>query len=277
MVRIITDSSTLYTQAEAEKMDFDALPLCVSIGDYQGRDLVSDYDDFYSRIADGQHPTSSQPPVGEVMALYEKYRDDVIINIAMADGLSGTYQSAEGARETMPNKDNIHVINTKTLCGPHRYMLQKAIKMRDEGASAQQIVDWLLYAAEHQESFLIPQDFDFLRRGGRLTPVAATLGSVLKLRPVMTQVDEGRKLDKVAVKRTMASAFGVVVEKLRERNLTDKHIIYISHARDEKDALKAKEMLGEAFPETEIIILELSHAFITQGGPHCVAIQWIER
>lgn len=277
MVRIITDSSTLYTQAEAEKMNFDALPLCVSIGDYQGRDLISDYDDFYDRISRGEHPTSSQPPVGEVIDLYEKYKDDIIINIAMADGLSGTYQSAAGARETMPNKDNIYVVNTKTLCGPHRYMLEKAIKMRDEGATAREIVDWLLYASEHQESFLIPQDFDFLRRGGRLTPVAATLGSVLKLKPVMTQVDDGRKLDKVAVKRTMSSAFGVVVDKLKARNLSEKHIIYVSHARDEKDALKAKEMLNEAFPGVEVVILDLSHAFITQGGPHCVAIQWIER
>ncbi|MBR6800341.1 MAG: DegV family protein [Eubacteriaceae bacterium] len=277
MVKIITDSSTLYTQAEAEKFGVDALPLCVAIGDYQGRDLISDYDDFYGRIANGQHPKSSQPPVGEVIEHYEKYKGEFIINIAMADGLSGTYQSAVGARETVENKEDIHVINTKTLCGPHRYMLEKAVKMRDEGKTGEEIVAWLEYAADHNESFLIPQDFDFLRRGGRLTPMAATLGSVLKLKPVMTQVEDGRKLDKIAVKRTMSSAFGVVIDTMKTRNISEKHIIYVSHARVEKDALKAKEMLNEAFPGVEVIILELSHAFITQGGPHCVAIQYIER
>ena len=156
-------------------------------------------------------------------------------------------------------------------------MLEKAVKMRDEGKTGEEIVAWLEYAADHNESFLIPQDFDFLRRGGRLTPMAATLGSVLKLKPVMTQVEDGRKLDKIAVKRTMSSAFGVVIDTMKTRNISEKHIIYVSHARVEKDALKAKEMLNEAFPGVEVIILELSHAFITQGGPHCVAIQYIER
>ena len=277
MVRIITDSSTLYTVEEGEKMGVDILPLCVSIGDLEGRDLQIDMDAFYGEIAKGNNPVSSQPPVGEVMEAYEKYPGDEIINISMADGLSGTYQSACGAKVSVDNGDNITVFNTKTLCGPHRYMLEKAVKMRDEGKSATEILEWLDYAKDHQESFLIPQDFNFLRRGGRLTPMAATFASVLNLRAIMTQTPDGCRLDKFGMKRSMKLALKAVVDHLEEVKVDDRYIIYVSHARAEEDANKAIDMLKERFPGVEIELLELGAAFVTQGGPQCVAIQYIEK
>ena len=118
VVQIVTDSSVLYTREEAKEMGFEVMPLCISIGDLEDRDMEVDMDVFYGRIAKGEHPRSSQPPIGEVMDVYEKYAGDQIINIAMADGLSGTYMSAAGAAESMDNSDDIVVINTKTLCGP---------------------------------------------------------------------------------------------------------------------------------------------------------------
>ena len=277
MVQIITDSSTLYTEEEARGLGFEAVPLCVSIGDLEGRDLQVDMKDFYERIQKGELPRSSQPPIGEVMDLYEQYKDSEIINIAMADGLSGTYQSACGARELADNKDNITVFNSKTLCGPHRYMVEKAQKMKEEGHTAKEILAWMEKAAERTESFLIPQDFDFLRRGGRLTPMAATLGSVLKLKPIMTLTEDCKKLDKFAIKRTMKSAFRTVIDHLKEKQLDARHILYVSHADALEDAKAAAAQLKEAFKEVEIQILELSPVFATQGGPKCVAIQYIER
>lgn len=277
MVQIITDSSTLYFVEEARERGFEASPLCVNIGDLDGRDLQIDMKDFYERIQRGEIPRSSQPPVGEVMDLYEKYKDADIINIAMADGLSGTYQSACGARETMDNKDRITVFNSRTLCGPHRYMVEKAQAMKLAGHTAKEILEWLEYAAERSESFLIPQDFDFLRRGGRLTPMAAALGSVLKLKPIMTQTKDGRKLDKFAVKRTMRSAVQTVIEHLKERHLDHRHILYVSHADAAEDARAAIASIRAAFADLEIHMLDLGAAFVTQGGPKCVAIQYIEK
>ena len=277
MVRIITDSSTLYTMEEGKQMNVDILPLCVTVGDMEGRDCHMDMDAFYNEIAKGHNPISSQPPVGEVMEVYEKYPEDDIINIAMADGLSGTYQSACGAKASVDNSDNITVFNTKTLCGPHRYMLEKAVEMRDAGKTKQEILDWLDYAKDHQESFLIPQDFDFLRRGGRLTPMAATFASVLNLRAIMTQTPDGCRLDKFGMKRSMKLAFKAVVDHLEEVGVNENHIVYVSHARAEEDAKKAMDLLKERFPNTEIRLLKLGAAFVTQGGPQCVAIQYIEK
>ena len=277
MVKIITDSSTLYTPEEGKKLGFDVMPLCVNIADLEDRDLLVDMDVFYGKIAEGNHPRSSQPPVGEVMEAYEAYPDDEIINIAMADGLSGTYQSACGARESVDNKEYITVFNSKTLCGPHRYMVEKAVAMRDAGKTAKEILDWLEYASEHHESFLIPQDFDFLRRGGRLTPMAAAFGSVLKLKPIMKQTDDGKKLDKFGVKRTMKAVVETIIEHLKKSDLDSRHVLYVSHARVSEDAKKVVEQLKEAFPEVEYHILDLGAAFVTQGGPGCIAIQYIEK
>ncbi len=277
MVKIITDSSTLYTPEEGKKLGFDVMPLCVSIADLEDRDLLVDMDAFYGKIAEGNHPRSSQPPIGEVMDIYEAYPEDEIINIAMADGLSGTYQSACGAKESVDNNEKITVFNSKTLCGPHRYMVEKAVEMRDAGKSAKEILAWLEYASEHHESFLIPQDFDFLRRGGRLTPLAATFGSLLKLKPIMMQTSDGKKLDKFGVKRTMKAVVATIIEHLKKAELDSRHILYVSHARVPDDAKKVVAQLQEAFPEVECHILDLGAAFVTQGGPGCIAIQYIEK
>ena len=277
MVQIVTDSSVLYTREEARKAGFEVMPLCISIGDLEDRDMEVDMDEFYGRIKKGEHPRSSQPPIGEVMDVYEKYAGDEIINIAMADGLSGTYQSACGAKNMVENGDNITVINSTTLCGPHRYMVEKAQKMKEAGHTAKEIIAWIEEATKKHESFLIPQDFDFLRRGGRLTPMAATLGSVLKLKPIMTQTPDGKQLDKFAIKRTMKAAFGTVIDHMKKRAVDGKYIIYVSHARAKEDAEKAVALIKEAFAEAEVRMLDLGAAFVTQGGPQCVAIQYIEK
>lgn len=185
MIQIVTDSSTMYTVEEAQSKGFDAIPLCVSIGDYEGRDLQVDMKDYYNRIAEGQIPRSSQPPIGDVVDVYEKHKGKTILNISMADGLSGTYQSACGARELVDNKDDITVYNTRTLCGPHRYMVDMAQKMNEEGASLEEILAWLEKRTENTESFLVPQDFNFLKRGGRISSGAAVLGSALHLKAIV--------------------------------------------------------------------------------------------
>ena len=276
MVRIITDSSCTFTKEEGQEMGIDILSLRVNIGDMEGEDLELDMDEFYDRIHKGEIPRSSQPSIGEVVEAYEKYPGDEIINIAMADGLSGTYESACSAKEMVDNKDSITVINTRTLCGPHRFLVEKAVKMRNLGKTKEEIVEWIKKAMESAESFLIPQDFAFLKRGGRLTSMSAALGSVLNLKPIMTQTEDGKRLDKYAVKRNMKKAVKAIVDHMKEKGITDKYVLYVSHANALEDAKKAIEQIKEAFVNMEVHLLELGAAFVTQGGPQCVAIQYIE-
>lgn len=277
MVQIITDSSTLYTVEEAKRLGFEAVPLNVSIGDLEGRDLQVDMKEFYARIKKGEIPRSSQPSIGEVMDVFEKYSDSEILNISMADGLSGTYQSACGAKEMVVNNDRITVFNTKTLCGPHRYMVERAQQMKETGHSVKEILAWLEDIAERTESFLIPQDFAFLKRGGRLTPMAATLGSVLKLKPIMTLTEDCKKLDKFAVKRTLKAAVRAVIDHMKENGVDERYKFYVVHADALEDAKGIVANLKEVFGNIDIELYDLSPVFVTQGGPQCVAIQYIEK
>lgn len=277
MVQIVTDSSVLYTEEEAKAAGFDVIPLCVSVGDMDGRDLQIDMEEFYGRIGKGEIPRSSQPPIGDVVEVYEKYQDADVLNICVADGLSGTYHGALSARDMVENRDRITVFNSRTLCGPHRYMVEKAQKMKEEGKGIPEILEWLKSAAERTESFLIPQDFGFLKRGGRLTPVAAALGSVLKLKPVMRLTEDGTRLDKFFVKRTMSAAVSGIMDHMKKKGIDGRYLLYIVHAAAPKEAGAIREMIEAEFKGIGIQMMDLSPVFVAQGGPGCVAIQYIER
>lgn len=275
MIRIITDSSTLYTREEAQKRGFDALPLCVTISGetYREYDEINDVE-FNQLIDAGGIPTSSQPPVGEYLELFEKYKDDQIIVICMADGLSGTYQSCVGAKETT-GRDDIVVINSKTLCIPQTVMVDKAVKMRDEGATFEEIIEMIHKEADSAVSYLIPQDFGFLKRGGRLTPLAATLGGLLKIKPVVTQTPDGTKLEKFAMARNFEIAVNRILDDLKAKGIDDKYAFCVSHAFVPEQAEKVIEKIKNKFNIDDVLLANLSCAFITQGGPRCLAIQVI--
>lgn len=277
MVQIVTDSSVLYTEEEAKAAGFDVIPLCVSVGDMDGRDLQINMEEFYGRIGKGEIPRSSQPPIGDVVEVYEKYQDADVLNICVADGLSGTYHGALSARDMVESRDRITVFNSRTLCGPHRYMVEKAQKMKEEGKGIPEILEWLKSAAEKTESFLIPQDFGFLKRGGRLTPVAAALGSVLKLKPVMRLTEDGTRLDKFFVKRTMSAAVSGIMDHMKKKGINGRYLLYIVHAAAPKEAGAIREMIEAEFKGIQIQMMDLSPVFVAQGGPGCVAIQYIER
>ena len=277
MVQIVTDSSVLYTEEEAKAAGFDVIPLCVSVGDMDGRDLQINMEEFYGRIGKGEIPRSSQPPIGDVVEVYEKYQDADVLNICVADGLSGTYHGALSARDMVESRDRITVFNSRTLCGPHRYMVEKAQRMKEEGKGIPEILEWLKSAAEKTESFLIPQDFGFLKRGGRLTPVAAALGSVLKLKPVMRLTEDGTRLDKFFVKRTMSAAVSGIMDHMKKKGIDGRYLLYIVHAAAPKEAGAIREMIEAEFKGIQIQIMDLSPVFVAQGGPGCVAIQYIER
>ena len=276
MVQIVTDSSTLITVAEGKEMGIDVLPLCININDEDYRDLQVDMDDFYGKIAKGGIPKSSQPPVGEFVEAFKQHAGKKILNIAMAHGLSGTYQSACGAKEIADNKDDIEVFNTRTLCGPHRYMVEKALAMKNAGATMEEILHALDECRAHCHSYLIVQDFDFLRRGGRLTPVAAKFASALNVKPILEQVEEGTRLGIHGVARTVKGAAKNIKTQLQKRGIGEGYLISISHARAEKDALEIAEVMRETFTKAKVEILDLSPAFITQGGPGCIAVQYVK-
>ena len=275
MVRVVADTSTLYSSAQAREAGFAVSPLSVTIGGKSYRE----FDDISSRefvelIRQGNMPTSSQPAIGDVAALYDEFPADEILNVSMAMGLSGTYTSAVAAAELSENSDRICVLNTRTLCGPHRYLVEKAVELANKGLPLREIREYLEKKMDTAKSFLVPADFDYLRRGGRLSPLVSYVGKAAKLTPIMTQTDNGERLTVAGIRRGFPHAVKYITEQLVKAGVGKGWQVQISHAGAMDKAELALKVLKEAMPEAEYRIYPLSPAFITQGGPGCVAVQY---
>lgn len=278
MVKIISDSSTLYSQEEAKNLGLHLCNLSVIVDgkSYKEFEELSS-EELIEKINAGSIPSTSQPAVGEKMDLYEELgKDHEVIDISMAAGLSGTYDSALMAREGCDYKDNITVFNTRTLCGPHREMVDKALQMASAGKTRAEIVTMLEKSSSTESSFLIPFDFDFLKRGGRVSKAAAGLGGLLKLVVCMGKSEDGREIVKHSVNRTLKKAVQSMIEALEEKGVDSTYSFYLAHADNLETSEAIHKLLEKHYGPIHMTYYPLSPAFITQGGPKCIALQVIK-
>lgn len=277
-MKIITDTGTLLSPKEGEKLGVGVLPLNVIVDKKSYKEFVEiDSQEFLDMVKEGHIPSSSQPSIGETIEMFEQYPDEELLVINMADGLSGTYQSTMSAKESVDHSDSIHVINSMTLCGPQKYLVEKALALKEKGLDIHHIMKELHKSIACEKSFLIPQDFGFLKRGGRLTPLAATLGGMLKITPIMTTTKDAKRLEKYAMKKTLKSAVKEIIKAFQELGVNEDFKIYVTHAGVLKQAQDVVKQLQATFENTIIEMYDLSPVFIAQGGPGCIAIQTIRK
>ena len=279
MIKIVADSSTLYTRAEAEKIGLHSVPLNVTIDNKSYQDLEDiTSDELIQMINEHKIPRTSQPSLGEKIDIYNELLSEgnEVIDITMAAGLSGTYHTALMAKDQCIDSNRVHVIDSMTLCGPHRYLVDTALKMVKNGSTVQEILAMIEKARQTDISFLLPVDFDFLVRGGRIRGVAAKIGGMLKIIPVLIKGEDGQGLDKFSISRTLKKAVDSVVTELKERNVDSTYHIYVTHAKNDELANRFVEKIKEKIENANITVYPLSPSFITQGGPGCVAIQAIK-
>ena len=276
MVKIISDSSTLFSSEEARNAGFDIAPLSVTINgeNYKEFDELTT-PELIKKISEGGIPKSSQPAVGDFVDLYNKYPEDDIIVITMASGLSGTYNSACLARNLCDNPDKVTVVNSRTLCGPQREMVLKAVRLANEGADKDTILAAVNTQIDNTYSYLIPRDFVFLKRGGRLNPLVAEIGRLINLVPVLTLSKDCTSLVSFTKQRSIAKAVNKIVTFLKDKNIDGKYSFQITHADYLEEAEVVKNYVSAAFPDCDIELMLLSPVFTTQGGPKCIAIQTV--
>ena len=279
MVRIVSDTASLFTVESGREAGIDILPLNVTIDGRTYKEIEEiSAREMLEKISEGHIPTSSQPAPADIMEVYEKATEkDPVLYITMADGLSGTYQTVCGVRESMPNKEHITVLNSRTLCGPQEAIVKKAVRLAERGLGVDEIVGRLEENINSSKSFLIPQDFDYLRRGGRLSPGASHVGSLLKLTPLLVQSPDGMRLDKAAICRGFGKAVEKCIEGFKRVGVDERYVISICHAGTPEQGRQAYTMISDALRGVALELGELTPAFITQGGPRCVSIQAIIR
>ncbi len=276
-MKIVTDTATLFAPSEGKEMGISIIPVCVNINGKTYKDYVDISGEmFLELVRTGGTPSSSQPAIGDILEVYESCKEELLV-ITVGDGLSGGYQTALGARNLLPDPERIHVINSKTLAGPLRYLVKKAISLSAQGLETNRIKEELKESIDSSISFVIPEDFDFLKRSGRLTPIAAKVGGALKLLPVLTQTADKTRIKPVTIKRTWKAAVGVIIEQLKTQRVDSEYLISVSHAGTYDRAVSVVAQLQAVFENTEIELLDLSPALMTHGGPGCIVVQAIKK
>ena len=268
-MKIITDS--LMSQAQALELDIQLLPLQVAILGKNYRDYFELKSADFVEMVKKAIPNSSQPAIGDVMEVYERTKN--ALHITMTKGLSATYDSALGILNSMYT-EGITLFNSKTLAGTQKYLVELAASLSKD-KTVEEIVERMNKCLSSCQSFLMPTDFDYLKRGGRITTLAATLGGFLKLKPIVMHVEGSERLEKFGSGRTWTNAIDQIIDRMIENGVSYTHKIYISHAFNLEVAELAFKRIKERIQNIEVDILELSPVMITQGGPGCVAIQYI--
>jgi len=276
-MKIIADTATLFAPSEGAEQGMTVIPVCVSINDKTYKDYSEiSSEQFLQLIEAGGIPTSSQPALGDMLDVFESSDEEMLV-LTVGDGLSGGYQTAMGARNCVENSERIHVINSKTLAGPMRYLAKKAVALKDRGLTIEKIKEELSRSIESSVSFVVPEDFEFLKRSGRLTTITAKVGGVLKLLPVLTQTEDKTRIKPVAIKRTWQTAIDTIIQRLQHLGVNHEYLISVSHAGTHQKAVAVLNQIKRVFSTSETEILMLSPALITHGGPGCIVVQAIRK
>lgn len=276
-MKIIADSPTLYSPAEGKALGVTIIPACTIIGEEVYRDYEDiSMDQLLEKVEAGAVVTTSQPSIGDVLEVYKECEDEILV-LPIGDGLSGTYQNMEGARNLIENSERIHVVDTKTLAGPQRYLVQKAVKLLEAGKDIETIKSRLQKSIETAVSFVIPQDFDYLKRSGRLTPVAAKIVTMIKIFPIMTQTEDKKKITLFAIKRSEKKAVTAIIDRLKELGVDKEYLISVCHGGVPEKAKAALAQIKEHFAEAETEMFTLPPSLVTHGGPGCILIQAIKK
>ena len=277
-VRIITDSNSGITVEEARELGVTVLPMPFSINEevYFEQESLT-HEQFYEELAAGKDIMTTQPSPGQVMGIWdEALKDyDEIVYIPMSSGLSGSYQTAAMLAEDYEGR--VHVVNNQRISVTQRQSVLDALRLLEAGKSAKEIKDILEEDKFNSSIYLMVDTLVYLKKGGRITPAAAALGTLLKLKPVL-QI-QGERLDAFAKARTVSQAKSIIINAVKSDidkrfgGLSKENIsLHMAYAHDLDRILEFKEEVLKEFPGYDINLYPLSLSVATHIGPGCIAL-----
>ena len=278
-IGIVTDSNSGITQAQAARMGVFVLPMPFTI---DGQDYFEDISltqrEFYEKLREGSDIATSQPSPEAVMNLWDQVLGeyDQVVHIPMSSALSGSCQTARMLAEDYGGR--VQVADNRRISVTQLQAAADAVQMAGEGMDAAQIRQKLEETGPDSSIYITVDTLKYLKKGGRITPAAAALGTLLRIKPVLTI--QGGKLDAFAKARTMKQAKTIMLAALSrdlEQRFEDPEAerthLEIAHTDSEEAALELKEELQAAFPKTgEIVMTPLSLSISCHIGPGALAV-----
>lgn len=278
-VAIVTDSNSGITQKQGKDAGIYVVPMPFMMGEETYfEDISLSQEEFYERLASGADISTSQPAPASLMDLWKELLEDhdAVIHIPMSSGLSSACETAHALAADFEGK--VRVVNNQRISVTQRQSVMEAKLMADRGLSAEEIQRVLEDTALCSTIYITVDTLEFLKKGGRITPAAALLGTFLKIKPVLTI--QGEKLDAFAKARTMKQAKTMMVTAVKkdmEKRFNDPEgenvHIAVAHTNNEAAALEFKKELMEQFPKTgEIYVDHLSLSVSCHIGPGALAV-----
>ncbi len=277
-VAVITDSNSGITQSQAKELGIFVLPMPFFINEETYfEDISLTQEQFYEMLKGGADIHTSQPSPDSVMQLWDQVLKeyDEIVHIPMSSGLSSSCQSAIMLAQDYEGK--VQVVNNQRISVTQRQAALDAKLLASKGMNAREIKDFLEEDKFNSSIYIMLDTLYYLKKGGRITPAAAALGTLLKLKPVL-QI-QGEKLDAFAKARTtnqgksiMISAIKKDIENRFGGMTEDKHIwLEIAHTANEEAAEAYKNEILEQFPGYDIHVDPLSLSVACHIGPGALA------
>ncbi len=279
-IAVMTDSNSGITQIEAKEMGITVLPMPFIIdGKTYYEDISLTQEEFYEKLAQNADISTSQPSVEDVLKYWDKALEDAdeLVYIPMSSGLSGSCSTAQ-----MLSKDyngRVQVVDNQRISVTQRQSAVDAMELAGRGMNAAQIKELLEQEKMQSSIYIMLDTLTYLKKGGRITPAAAALGTALRLKPVL-QI-QGEKLDAFTIARTkkqgVAKMINAMETDIKERfggmeNMDHIHI-EVAHTANEEAAKEFEEELREHFGvKNEIICNPLSLSVSCHIGPGALAV-----
>ena len=278
-VAVLTDSNSGITQSEGKEMGIRVVPMPFRI---EGVDYFEDInltqEEFYTKLKEGGDISTSQPSPQDVLDTWDELLKeyDEIVYIPMSSGLSSSCQTAIMLADDYDGK--VQVVNHQRISVTQKTSVRDAMFMAEKGYSAKEIKERLEAEKFNSSIYITLDTLYYLKKGGRITPAAAAIGTLLKIKPVL-QI-QGEKLDEFAKARTLAQAKQLMINAIkadREGRISDngkyKTVIQIAHSDNLGAAKVLAGELKDVFPDVdEIEINALSLSVSCHIGPGALAI-----
>ena len=279
-IAVVTDSNSGITQAQAKEMGITVLPMPFMIdGETYYEDITLTQEQFYQRLKDNSDISTSQPTPDSIMKLWDELlkESDQIVHIPMSAGLSGSCATAMMLAGEDEYEGKVFVVDNHRISVTQYQSVKDAMMLADMGMDGAQIKKRLEETAADSVIFVTVDTLKYLKKGGRITPAAAALGTLLRIKPVLIIL--GEKLDSFAKARTMKQAKTLMMnaiqkeldERLHDSECKDCHLA-IAHSDNEEAALEFKKEVEEQFPDADIYLAPLSLSIACHIGPGSLAL-----
>lgn len=280
MIKIITDSAADFEPAKMEQLDITCIPLTVMFGDAEYQENVNlTKDGFYElMLTSGQLPKTAQPSPQILLDLFEQAKEagDDAIYVTLSSALSGTYQNALMTKN-LAESDSCHVVDSLNATGGQRMILEHAVKLRDEGKTAAEIITGIEDVRSRIVLYACIDTLEYLYKGGRISHTTYKLGTLANIKPIIT-VERSGRVGIPAKAMGMRKGMDFMCKRLDVQLPDPEFPLYVMYTNNRSVAEALAERLaaaGHVVPDERII--QVGAGIGSHVGPNACGLVYVEQ